>query len=810
MSALSDPALAALALFAGAWLAVAVWASVWGLRAAASAAAQRRDHARVAALLGSGPAVALTIGRDGALGGPERLAAALGLPALPGRVDALLGPDGPFSAEEAALLAERLAEAMRGGASAALMLRPRGTSRILRFEIGPAPSGFGRGAALAWVVDITDGEERAAAQAAAVARGDAALAALSGLVEAAPFPIWHRGPDLRLAMVNSAYVAAVEARDAAQVVARGTELVDEADGRNALREAAGVRDAAAPAHRTVPATIAGERRMMQIVELPVGPAGVAGFAIDVEEQERVRAELGRFVRAQRAMLDRLSAGVAQFARDRSLTFYNQPFARLFDLTPEFLADRPEFDRVIDAMRDARKLPEPRDFPSWKAERRGWFTQGLAAVEEDWELPDGRHLRVLAQPLPDGGLLVIWEDRTRQIMLESDRERMLQVQSTTFDNLAEGIAVFAANRRLKLWNDRFVTLWGLDARALSDRPLVEAIATSVAERVRRSRQRTMVRDLVRAALTTRRARTGRLALADGREFALAAIPIPGDDVLFTTLDVTDSHRVETALRERTAALEEADRVKTAFVSNISYELRTPLTSIAGFAEMLDGGYGGDLPAAARDYVAAILASVARLAALIDDILDLTQSDTGGLLLAEDEIDLVELMEGLTGEAAALAEAKGLSFEARLGPAAGVVTGDRRRLGQAVLNLLRNAVQFTAGGGRVLLVADGDAAEARIVVSDDGPGIDPADQTRIFDRFQRSAERRAGGMEDGAAGIGLGLPLARQFVEAHGGTITLQSEPGVGSTFTIALPRTAEQRAAYPAASPPVADSSTVET
>jgi signal transduction histidine kinase len=108
-----------------------------------------------------------------------------------------------------------------------------------------------------------------------------------------------------------------------------------------------------------------------------------------------------------------------------------------------------------------------------------------------------------------------------------------------------------------------------------------------------------------------------------------------------LDVTDSRRMEAALRERNEALEAADRLKTAFVSNMSYELRTPLTSIAGFAEMLEGGYAGELQPAAADYVRAILESVARLSGLIDNVLDLTQSDSGSLLLAEEQVDLETL-------------------------------------------------------------------------------------------------------------------------------------------------------------------------
>ena len=795
MVTLSASAAALLAVFAGGWLAVALWATLRGRRTAVLATSQRRDIARLGGLLASGPAVPLVVRRDGALEGGERLPAMLGLASLPRRFAELTGESGAFEPADAALLSQRLGEASRGGAAAVLVLRPARGSRILRFEVSPAPAGFGSNAAVMWVVDVTDQERRADAHASEAERQAAALQALSGLIEVAPFPIWHRGPDLRLALVNSAYVAAVEGRDAVQVVHDGIELIDEAGGRNAAREAAEIRERGEPAHRIVPATIAGERRMMHIVELPVGPSGVAGFAMDVEELEQARAELARFVQAQRDMLDRLSAGVAQFAKDRSLIFFNQPFARLFGLGGEFLADRPEFDRVIDAMRDARKLPEPRDYPGWKAERRAWFTEGLAAIEEDWELPDRRHLRVLAQPLPDGGLLAIFEDRTRQMMLESDRERMQQVQTTTFDNLAEGIAVFASSRRLKLWNDRFLTLWGLAEADLAERPMVEAIAAQIGKLVKRPRQAVLVRDLIRAAISTRRPRSGRLQLKDGREYELAAIPIPADDVLFTILDVTDSARVETALRERTMALEEADRVKTAFVSNISYELRTPLTSIAGFAEMLDGGYAGKLPGTAKDYVGAIIASGGRLSALIDDILDLTQSDMGSLLLAEDEIDLADLGEAVAAQARDIAEAKQIAFEARIDASAGTITGDRRRLNQAILNLLRHAIQFTPAGGRVTLAVQGSEAEAQLIVSDNGPGIPPAEQARVFDRFQSSAAQSDGGM-------GLAMPLARQFIEAHGGTIRMTSELGSGTTFQVTLPRTEGQRAAHRAlAAPP---------
>ncbi len=218
--------------------------------------------------------------------------------------------------------------------------------------------------------------------------------------------------------------------------------------------------------------------------------------------------------------------------------------------------------------------------------------------------------------------------------------------------------------------------------------------------------------------------------------------------------------------------------------MSHELRTPLTSIGGFAEMLAGGYAGELPASAADYVSAILESVARLGALIDNVLDLTQSDSGSLLLAEDEIDLAALCRDAADELRARAKRKSIDFAVELEPSVGTVVGDRRRLGQALAHVLSNAFLYTDEGGRVLLHADGEDGEARIVVSDNGRGIAPADQARVFDRFHRTAVAEGG---EGEPAVGLGLPLAKQFVEAHGGTIELHSEPGEGTAVIIRLPR-----------------------
>jgi signal transduction histidine kinase len=217
--------------------------------------------------------------------------------------------------------------------------------------------------------------------------------------------------------------------------------------------------------------------------------------------------------------------------------------------------------------------------------------------------------------------------------------------------------------------------------------------------------------------------------------------------------------------------------------MSYELRTPLTSIGGFAEMLSAGYAGKLAPAASDYVGAILESVARLSKLIDDLLDLTHGDTNDVVLERERIDLGGLCRSVGESQIGPTSEKKQRLEMVIEKSAGFVVGDVRRLRESVEHLMRNAVAYTDEGGHILLRAAGDETEVTITVLDNGPGISPEDQGMVFDRFHRAI-----GTPHGDAALGLGLPLTRQFVEAHGGRVELVSTLGEGTAVTLFLPRT----------------------
>lgn len=751
-----------------------------GLKALAAGRGQAQRLELAEGLLASAPMQPILIRGHHRIEMPARIADLFGLVQPPTDFDGLSAAGGGLDPRDAEQLLADVKTVHRSGRSFVRQVRPRGAARTLTLRGARAPMGTETTDVVIWVHDASEAQEEVERLAAAQAQVREAFDALTGLIEAAPLPMWYRGPDLRLSMVNSAYVQAVEGTDAADVVARGVELIEGSGQGGPLAGAAAARETSRPEVRVLPATIGGARRSMQLYDVPLPGGGVAGFAIDVEELEEARAREQRFAAAQRAMLDRLSAGVAQFGRDRSMTFCNQPFRRMFAMRGEWLADRPEFDRVLERMREANRLPEVRDFPGWKAERRDWFTRTDAATEETWHLPGGVHIRVLAQMLPDGGLLLIFEDRTEEVQLASARDTLLRVRTATFDNLFEALGVFAADGRLQLWNNRFRALWEFEEEFLNGHPRVDAVAEKIAPKLRTPNRATLVTELVRSATSDRQQRSGRVALADGRHFAFAAVPLPDGNALFTMLDISDSRRAEQALRDRAAALEAANQVKTAFVANMSYELRTPLTSISGFAEMLQAGYAGALTEQADQYVAAILDSVSRLGVLIDEVLDLTQGERD-MPLRRETVDLKEVARSAAAAVAESAVERDIDFATEIDTSAGQLNGDVRRIRETVEHLLRHAINAAARGGRVLLHVDGTDEHARIIVSDDGDGMDEEAARHAFDRFAKPTTTR------GVRALDLGLPLAKQFVEAHGGHISLVSEVGAGTLVKVELPR-----------------------
>ncbi len=781
MSNVPDLTAVILGLILAAWLAAAAWAVWTGLAMKNRAEATLRQSGRLGRLLETSPALPLLVRSDGKLEASQRLMHWLGFDHLPAHISELHSPGAGMSREDLEGLTQDVNIAQKSGSSFTRAIRVVGSEKALFIRGGLADQKIApNGSALLWIFDATDSEGQIEKLRAENEEARNAFDALSALIEAAPVPMWHRSPDMKLTLVNSAYVKAVDAEDGAQVVEEGIELIETINGISPTDAASQAKQKGEPYERVVATTIGGERRTTQVVDVPLGKSGIAGYAIDIQELIDSRKEQRRFNESQRDMLDKISAAVVQFDADKSLQFCNMPFQRIFSMRQQWIAERPEFPRVLDRMREMNRVPDMRDFPEWREERTQWF-KSTESIEENWLLADGTHLRVIANPTPDGGLLMIIEDRTEQVQLASARDTLLRVRTATFDNLFESVAVFAADGKLNIWNHQFASNWNLDEEELGKHPRVDTLMQKMAVQLQQPARISEVRSMVRTATSEREQQGGQISFADGRRFEFAAIPLPDGNALFTMLDISDSRRIELALRERNEALVEADSIKATFLSNMSYEFRTPLTSIGGFAELLDNEVAGPLTEQGHEYARAILQSVKRLGMQIDNVLDLSQSEAGALPIAKEKVDLNKLVEDVAEQFADDAKAKGIEVELQLDETLGSALADQKRLAQAVAQIVDNSIRYTPEGGRILINASGNVKQAVIHISDNGPGMSAGQQSKAFDSFARS--RKTGGENVG----GLGLPLARQLLLAHGGELTLTSEPGQGTLVTIHLPR-----------------------
>jgi len=600
------------------------------------------------------------------------------------------------------------------------------------------------------------------------------IAAVRALIESLPSPIWARDETGRIAWVNAAYARAVEARDAADAVTRGLELLD----RGARDDVARTRASGETYRARRPVIVAGTRRILDVIDVPT-PDGSAGLGIDMTEAEGVRDEIARMVHAHRRTLDQLPTAVAIFAADQRLTFYNSAYRGLWGLGTEFLDQNPTDTEVLDRLRATRKLPEQADFRSWKNQLHEAY-RAIDSQQHLWHLPDGRTLRVVTTPNPEGGITYLFDDVTERLDLERRFDALIRVQGETLDNLSEGVAVFGSDGRLRLNNPTFASMWSLSPGMLAERPHIEAVIARCRPQQRDDHAWQLLRGAV-TGLEHREAVAGRrIERSDGSVVVCATVPLPDGATLVTFQDVTDTVNVERALRERNDALEAADQLKNDFVHHVSYELRSPLTNIIGFAQLLDDIKTGPLTEKQREYLGYITSSSAALLAIINDILDLATIDAGAMTLDLGPVDIRATIEAAAeGVRDRLAE-QGLALDIRADAEIGSFVADERRVRQILYNLLSNAIGFSPPGETITLAAERHSDAILLSVSDRGPGIPDTLQDRVFNRFETHT------LGSRHRGTGLGLSIVRSFVELHGGTVTIDSAVGRGTTVVCVFP------------------------
>lgn len=656
---------------------------------------------------------------------------------------------------------------------------------------------------------------------------------LRALLDALPFPVWLRDTELKVSFTNqtalSKRVAGPDLQQAKQALGDGLpitrvqELVDAGDvktytvtecplGADSLDSLIGYafdapeEDDVAPLPEAAPgaapgASPEGAPNAAPQPELQAeGPAPhSAEFALaaalraneqkvsenlPVPATEVLPAEIptqGGASKAAEIVLAELTTAVAIFGADTRMTFCNRAYRELWRLDQSWLDERPDYGDILEFLRAERRLPEVPDFRAYKMEQLQQFDEGGEPTGDLMHLPDGRTLRAVSYPVDAGGLAFGYDDVTDQLDLERSINSLDAVQKATLDNLHEAIAVFGSDGRLKFSNPAFVALWNLSAEtAAAGTHLVDFVEATRPLAVSADGWDDQKRRML-ASMMSREISRGRLHRSDERVVEYANVPLPDGAVLISYLDVTDDAKLERALTERAEALKEANRLKSDFIAHLSQELRMPLTSITGFAEMLAGEYFGELRPRQKEYAQAVVDTSRNLMEVVSNTLELAAIEAEQVELELSSVDVHGMLAEVLKLGEERARRKQLAITFNVAPDMGQITADERRLKQAVFNLLSNAITFTPARGKIALAGERNGNWIEVTVSDTGPGIRLQDEERLFQAFEQTPA------PDGEhTGPGLGLALVRSFIELHGGHVSISSKPGHGTSVTCKLP------------------------
>ncbi len=606
-----------------------------------------------------------------------------------------------------------------------------------------------------------------------IARDPAAFLEMLGK---APFIAWRLSSGGRLQWVNDTYLKAVDA-DALEHVLDRQIMLDKdvvAQGQKVLSDQKELIE-------TRYLSVNGDRRAMRILMFPLS-GGVGGMAFDVTEAEGARESLDRHIKAHDETLNNVADAVAIFSGERRLTFYNRAFTEMWDLEPAYLMEKPLHGEMLDRLREGRQIPVRKDFSTWRKEQLAYGAGGdRMPVEDDlWNLPNGRSIKVTRQKHPLGGILLLFKDITDELELKAGLKALINVQDATLDKLNEAIAVFGSDGRLSLSNTAFERLWNLDSDKLEHKPDFDEVAEWCAPLFNDKSVWSAIKGRVtNPSSDARQEFRGEMRRGDGSSVTFLTQPLPNGATLVAFVDITAARRVESALRERAEAFEAADRLKTEFVQNVSYQLRSPLTTILGYAEFLESGKHGELNERQSEQVQSILQASDHLSRLIENILDLAMIEAGRLDLDVADVDLKKVIKESIDLIIANAADTKVSIKVQCDKDIGMIKADERRIRQILFNLLTNALRFTSPGDTIKVVAEKADGVVRLQVTDNGKGVAFEEQPQAFDTFT-SGDRR---------GAGLGLALVRSFVELHGGWVALKSTPGKGATVLCCLPEVA---------------------
>lgn len=639
---------------------------------------------------------------------------------------------------------------------------------------------------------------------------------LRRMLDASPVALWYRHSSGRIHFCNKAFANILDT-SVHKAIAENRELIDrfgETRTYDLSRKALTLNEKLSVRSHIV---VDGQRKYLEISETPIIEMGeTIGCATDITAVENLEKELDLITRAQREILNHLSSPVAIYAPDTRMIFFNHSYVKMFKQEESWLLTQPLLGEIMDHLREIRKIPEYSDFRAHKESRMKLFNNLLEPIHEIMHQPDGTVCRLVIAPTPSGGLVYIFDNITDSLSLERRFNTLIAVQKETIDHLYEGIIVFGTDYKLRFSNPAMRKIWDINPEVYIEDTHLNDVIRAISHHFKSTQASKAWQTKILDMIARRHSQHHRLKLKKDKLIECTYVPLPDGSHLLSFIDISDTWRFEQSLKQRNQALKNEDRLKSNFLSHVSYELQAPLNSIIGFSEILVNQYFGDLNDKQMDYGKGIYECAEKLSNLINDVLDLASIQAGTFSLDYQEIVIDQLLNSVLVFIQNRAYDHGLEINVENFVEGKIIYVDSRRIRHALFNILSNAIKFTPSGGKITIQAKPSEEINMVDISiiDTGKGIVESEINNFSSIFQNVLSGDSGESkpmypsivntdvsseiknnklpheeevdDNGLDSPRIGLDLVKRIIELHGGYVSLQTKENVGTTVVCSIP------------------------
>ncbi|WP_455477794.1 ATP-binding protein [Bartonella sp. B10] len=523
--------------------------------------------------------------------------------------------------------------------------------------------------------------------------------------------------------------------------------------------------------------INGERHHFYLTRITTNE-GMAAFARDDSAYENLSREMERILQNHYETLDQISTAVAIFDANQKLKFCNHAFKVLWPLESSFLESEPSHTLFLERLREEGLIGDHPDWRAWKEELFKAYRQ-TESNQQIWNLPDGRTVRVLSNFHPQGGVTWLYENLTEKIDLERRYNTLIKIQGETLEKLSEGVVVFGTDGRLRLSNPALSKLWSLPYNLQVEGTHITQLQVYCSSLIVGEEWNQFTK-IITGFAEKRETYAGRMNLKNGVIIDYTVVPLPDGQTMLTFVNVTDTIHVARALQEKNEALEKAEHLRNEFVKHVSYELRTPLTNIIGFSDILRDQLFGSINERQHEYLRHIHSESSALLNIVNDILDLATLDAGIMELDIKPVNIADAMMQAVMRVEERLNGRHITLLQQISPFLNFISADATRLHQIFVNVLSNAINFATEASTIEFCADEQDNQIIFSVHNDGSDIPKDILDRVFKRFSSHSHHGV------RAGAGLGLSLVKSFVELHGGHVEIMTGTGQGTTVKCFFP------------------------